>query len=178
MNKIKLYNKEFILYINHNKIQESVKNISNNIYNFYKNETPIFIGVLSGVIMFMSDLLKYYPGNCEVSFIKLNSYRGIRSSKKVVKDIKININIINRHVVILEDIIDTGNTLEVLLNIIKNKPLKSLKIVSLFFKPGVFKKKISIDIIGINLSNKFVIGYGLDYNGLGRNFRDLYQLKS
>lgn len=178
MNEIKLYDKKFIPYIENNKIQEIVKKLALTIYNAYKNKTPVFIGVLSGVVMFISDFLKYYPGKCEIGFIKLTSYHGFKSKKKILEQIKITTNINNRHVVILEDIIDTGNTLETLHNLIKNKTAKSLKIVSLFFKPDIFKKKLSIDLVGIHVSNKFVVGYGLDYNGLGRNYQDLYQLKS
>lgn len=176
MNQIQLYDKKFVLYYSYYEIQKIVKNLSLLVYNFFKkDDIPIFIGVLNGVIMFMSDFLKYYPGKCEVEFIKLTSYSGIKNTE-VIEKIKITNNIDNRHIVILEDIIETGNTLEFLYTF-KKKSFKSFKIISLFFKPNKFKKKLFIDLIGIHLSNEFVVGYGLDYNGLGRNYQNLYQLK-
>lgn len=178
MNKIRLYDKEFIPYITNEKIQQAVKKLAFAVHDLYKNEIPIFIGVLSGVIMFMSDFLKYYPGKCEIAFMKLASYQGIQSTHKITEQLIITIDIKNRHVVILEDIIDTGNTLEALYDLIKNKSAISVKVISLFFKPDMFQKNLSIDLVGIHLSNKFVVGYGLDYDGLGRNYQDLYQLKS
>lgn len=178
MKQIKLYNKKFILYYSHKEIQKVIKKLSLLVYNyFHKDDIPIFVGVLNGVIMFMSDFLKYYPGKCEIAFIKLTSYDGLYNTESVKDKLQITNNIHNRHVVVLEDIIETGNTLEFLYNYFKKNIVKSFKIISLFFKPNKFTKKLYIDLIGINLDNEFVVGYGLDYNGLGRNYENLYQLK-
>lgn len=178
MNEIKLYDKKFVPYITNEEIQQAVKKLSTSVFNIHENETPIFIGVLSGVIMFMSDFLKYYPGTCEVAFVKLISYQGTKSSEKIIEQVGITTDITNRHIVILEDIIDTGKTLLTLHKLIKNKFPKSIISISLFLKSNISKKDLFIDLIGIYLlSNKFVVGYGLDYNGLGRNYTDLYQLK-
>jgi hypoxanthine phosphoribosyltransferase len=177
LREIKLHDKTFIPYIAKEEIELTVKKIANTIYQEYQNETPVFVGILSGVIMFMADFLKFYPGNCEVAFIKLNSYKGTSSSGEVNLELDFTTDITNRHVVILEDIVDTGNTLEKLYKILKNKPAKSIKITTLFFKPDMFNKNLNIDLIGMHIPNKFVVGYGLDYDGIGRNYEDLYQLK-
>lgn len=178
MNQIQLYDKKFVIYYSYEDIQKSVQKLALLVYNFFqKNEIPIFVGVLNGVVMFMSDFLKYYPGKCEIAFLKLTSYCGLQSIKQVKTNIQISNNINHKHVVILEDIIETGTTLEFLYTHFKKKSFKSFKIVSLFFKPNKFKKNLLIDLVGIDLANQFVVGYGLDYNGLGRNYQNLYQLK-
>lgn len=177
MATVELHDKRFEKFIFHDEIQQSVQRLANTVFEIYKNETPIFVGILSGVVMFISDFLKKYPGNCEVAFLQVASYHGGTQSSGVVKlEIPLTTDIVNRHVVILEDIVDTGNTLEYLYKMLKQKPVKSLRVVSLFFKPGVYKKSLPIDLIGLSIPNEFVVGYGLDYNGLGRNLTDLYKL--
>jgi len=126
--------------------------------------------------MVLSDLLKQYRGMCEVSFIKLASYEGTQSTNHVKELIGLNENLEGRTVVIVEDIIDTGATIEELKAILKEHKVKHLKIATLFFKPDAFKKDIKIDYVGIRIPNKFIVGYGLDYDGLGRNLPDVYQL--
>jgi hypoxanthine phosphoribosyltransferase len=120
--------------------------------------------------------VKNYRGMCEVSFVKLASYEGTQSTNNVKQLIGINENLENRTVIIVEDIIDTGNTIEELKTIFKDKKVKHLKIATLFFKPEAYKKDIKIDYVGIRIPNKFIVGFGLDYNGLGRNLPDVYQL--
>jgi len=177
MKEIIVKNKTFIPFIADEEIQQAVRKIAISLHEEFKDEIPIFVGVLSGVVMFLSDFLKHYPGSCEVAFMKLNSYSGTESTGKVTSELDITAEITNRHIVILEDIVDTGNTLVKLHELLKNKPVKSLKVATLFFKPDVYKKDLPIDLIGIHIPNKFVLGYGLDYDGLGRNYQDLYQLK-
>jgi hypoxanthine phosphoribosyltransferase len=140
------------------------------------DEIPVFIGILNGSFMVLSDLMKHYRGMCEVSFLKLASYEGTQSSNTVKQLIGINENLEGRTVIIVEDIVDTGNTIEELKAIFKEKKVKHLKIATLFFKPEAYKKNIKIDYIGIRIPNKFIVGYGLDYDGLGRNLPDVYQL--
>ena len=127
--------------------------------------------------MVMADLMKYYRGMCEVSVVKMASYEGTQTTNKVQQLIGINQNLEGRTVVIVEDIIDTGNTIEELKVIFKEQKVKHLKIATLFFKPEAYKKDIKIDYIGIRIPNKFIVGYGLDYDGLGRNLPEIYQLK-
>lgn len=176
MSIIKLHDKYFNSYISENQIQEAVQSLVKQVQNDCKNETPIFIGILNGCFMFVADFVREYNGDCEVSFVKLASYQGTESTGKIKQLVGINENLEGRTVVILEDIIDTGNTLQEIYKIFENKKLKQLKIATLFFKPDVFKKSLPIDYIGISIPDKFIVGYGLDYDGIGRNFASIYQL--
>ena len=139
-------------------------------------EIPIFVGILNGSFMFAADFIRAYNANCEVSFVKLTSYLNDSSTGNVKQLGGINENLEGRTIVILEDIIDTGNTLEEIYTIFRDKKIKQLKIATLFFKPDVFRKSLPIDYIGLSVPDKFIVGYGLDYNGLGRNLADIYQL--
>lgn len=177
MKEIKIHDKVFVPYITFEEIQYAIKRIANTIYEEHKNDVPVFVGVLNGVVMFMSDFLKEYPGECEISFLKLKSYEGTSSTGEVKTEMDIPIDVTDRHVIILEDIVDTGNTLEHLYEILSKKHTKSIKIATLLFKPEAFKKDLNIDLIALTIPDKFVVGYGLDYDGLGRNLPDLYQIK-
>lgn len=178
MDEITIHGKTFIPYIAFEEIEHAIKRIANTIYAEHKNDVPVFIGVLNGVVMFMSDFLKQYPGECEISFLKMASYEGMTSSGEVKLHMDIPMDLTNRHVIILEDIIDTGNTLETLYKILKTKNTKSIKIATLLYKPDAYKKDLKIDLIALTIPDKFVVGYGLDYNGLGRNLPDIYQIKT
>lgn len=177
MKEIILHGKVFVPFIESKTIEKAVKRLALEIYDNYKNITPIFIGVLNGVIMFFSDILKNYPGKCEIGVIQLSSYNGIYPEKKVNIISNCSINIYNRDIVIFEDIIDTGNTVKKLYEIYCNESANSIKIATLFLKPEIFKAKLNIDFVGIQIPNKFIVGYGLDFNLLGRNYPDVYQLK-
>jgi adenylate kinase len=177
MSIIKLHDKHFKSYISAEKIQVAIQTLVDQVSEDLKNEdTPIFIGILNGSFMFVSDFVRKYKGNCEVSFVKLASYEGTKTTGKIKQLVGINENIEGRTVVILEDIIDTGNTLQEIYQIFEDKNVKQLKIATLFFKPDVFKKELPIDYIGISIPDKFIVGYGLDYNGIGRNLENIYQL--
>jgi hypoxanthine phosphoribosyltransferase len=126
--------------------------------------------------MVLSDLMKHYRGMCEVSFVKMASYEGTESTNEVKQLIGLNENLEGKTVVIVEDIVDTGNTIEELKAIFKEQKVKHLKIATLFLKPDVYKKDIKLDYVGIRIPNKFIVGFGLDYDGLGRNLKDIYQL--
>lgn len=176
MSIIKLHDKYFKSYISEDKIQEAIKTLVKQVYEDCKDETPIFLGILNGCFMFVADFVRQYNGDCEVSFVKLASYEGTNSTGKIKQLVGVNEDLEGRTVVILEDIIDTGNTLQEIYTIFKDKKLKELKIATLFFKPDVFKKELHINYIGISIPDKFIVGYGLDYDGIGRNFADIYQL--
>ncbi len=178
MSIIKLHDKYFKTYITAEKIAEAVHILVEQVSKDCKNDTPLFIGVLNGSFMFVADFIRQYKYNCEVSFVKLASYQGTNSTGKIKQLVGNNENLEGRTVIILEDIIDTGNTLEEIYKIFKDKNVKQLKIATLFFKPDVFKKELPIDYIGIPIPDKFIVGYGLDYNGIGRNLADIYQLTS
>lgn len=179
MNTIQLHDKYFKPFISDKEIDAIVsylvKEVSEDIP---EGEIPLFIGILNGSFLFASDFMRKYQGNCEISFVKLASYDGLNSTEVVNQLIGINEDLTNKTVIILEDIIDTGSTLQKIYEIFKDKNVKVLKIATLFFKPSVYKKELPIDYIGKNIEDKFIVGYGLDYDGLGRNLPSVYQLTS
>jgi len=173
---IHLHDKTFEPFISSDEIEFAIQNLAKQMDDDFFDEVPVFVGVLNGAFMVLSDLMKHYRGMCEVSFVKLASYDGTESTNEVKQLIGLNENLEGRTVVIVEDIVDTGNTVEELKAIFKDKKVKHLKIATLFFKPEAYQKDIKIDYVGIRIPNKFIVGYGLDYNGLGRNLPDVYQL--
>ena len=173
---IHLHDKTFEPFITAEEIDFAIANMAKQMDADFFDEIPLFIGVLNGSFMVLSDLMKHYRGMCEVSFVKMSSYSGTQSTNNVKELIGINEDLEGKTVVIVEDIIDTGNTIEALKAIFKEKKVKHLKIATLFFKQDAFKKDIKIDYIGIRIPDKFIVGFGLDYDGLGRNLSDVYQL--
>ncbi|MBI3133802.1 MAG: hypoxanthine phosphoribosyltransferase [Bacteroidetes bacterium] len=176
MATIQLHDKKFVPYISEKEIDEAIASIAERINRDFEGKKPVFMGVLNGSFMFVSDLMKKITIDCELSFVKLASYHGTESTGMVNALIGLNDELTDRHVVILEDIVDTGKTLEYLLEILKTHDTASLSVVTLLLKPDVFKKKYPLQYVGKNIPNKFVVGYGLDYNELGRNLREIYQL--
>ncbi|WP_298780138.1 adenylate kinase [uncultured Polaribacter sp.] len=177
MKIIKLQDLYFTPFISKDKISKIVKHLAEQVKaDLPKDEVPIFVGILNGCFLFAADFIREFNGNCEVSFVKLASYQGTSSSENVKQLLGINEDLTDRTVIILEDIIDTGTTLQEIYNIFRNKNVKQLKVVTLFFKPDVFRKELPIDYIGKSIEDKFIVGYGLDYNGLGRNYPAIYQL--
>ncbi len=158
------------------QIQSAVANLAERIAADYKTETPIFIGVLNGAFMFVADFLKHYQHPCEVSFVKLSSYQGLISTGIVETLLDPPENLDNRTVIILEDIIDTGRTLKELVHLFSDTNVKEFKIATLFYKSEIYNGEYSIDYVGIEIPDKFIVGYGLDYNELGRNLKEVYQL--
>jgi len=173
---IQLHDKQFVPFISSEEIDFALTNIARQMDDDFFDEIPVFVGVLNGAFMVMSDLMKKYRGMCEVSFVKMASYEGMQTTNEVKQLIGLTQNLEGRTVVIIEDIVDTGNTIEELKAIFKEKKVKHFKIATLFFKPEAYKKDIKIDYVGIRIPNKFIVGYGLDYDGLGRNLQDVYQL--
>jgi len=174
---IKLHDKYFEPFFNENEIQQAVGKIADEIAEDYKEETPIFVGVLNGAFMFVSDLLKAYPHPCEVTFVKLSSYSGLTSTGIVETLLDVSEDIEGRSIIILEDIIDTGRTLQQLVHLFSNTNVKEFKIASLFYKSEIYNGEYPIDYVGLEIPSKFIVGYGLDYNELGRNLKEVYQLK-
>ncbi len=175
--EIQIHDKYFVPFISAQEIDFAVAKMAAQVQSDFADETPVFVGVLNGSFMVVSDFLKHYKGNCEVSFLKLASYDGTTSTNEIKKLIGINQNLEGRTVVVIEDIVDTGATLEVLKTLFKNEKVKHFKIATLFLKPDAYHKNIKLDYVGIRIPNKFIVGYGLDYNGLGRNLTEVYQLK-
>ena len=179
MSIIKLHDLYFKTHISSFELDEIVESLVREVSeDIDEDEVPIFIGILNGSFLFASDFIRKYKGNCEISFVKLSSYKGISSTDIINELIGVNEELTGRTVIILEDIIDTGSTLQKIYEIFTSKNVKDLKIVTLLFKPEVYKKELPIDYIGKNIKDKFVVGYGLDYNGYGRNLPSIYQLTS
>ena len=173
---IQLHDKVFTPFISAQEIDFAISNMVKQIEDDFADETPVFVGVLNGAFMVVSDLLKKYTSPCEVSFIKMASYEGVVSTNEVKQLIGINQNLEGRTVIIIEDIVDTGNTIEELKELFKKQNVKHFKIATLFLKPDAYKKEIKLDYVGIRIPNKFIVGFGLDYDGLGRNLSEVYQL--
>jgi hypoxanthine phosphoribosyltransferase len=172
---ITLGGKSFSLYITEAQIQQAVEQIADKINADYKDKGPLLIPVLNGSFMFASDLVKQLTCSCEISFIKASSYQGTDSSGQLTSLIGINEDISGRDIIILEDIVDTGHTISNIIPAIKELQPASTRLATLLFKPKALKANISIDYIGIEIGNGFIVGYGLDYNGLGRNLKEIYQ---
>jgi hypoxanthine phosphoribosyltransferase len=170
--------KAFELFISAEEIQECVLKIAREIEQDYKQKEVLFIGVLNGSFMFAADLLKEVNISCEISFIKLASYDGSKSSGNVHELIGLVNDLKGKHVVVLEDIVDTGLTLNKIYAMIDYDKPASLSIATLLFKPDAFKGKKVPKYIGKEIPDHFVVGYGLDYDQFGRNTKDIYKLKA
>ena len=175
---IKLHEKKFDTYLSEQEIQGKVKNIADQLSRDYKDKRPLFIAILNGSFMFAADLFKYLSIDAEICFIKLASYRGMKSSGHVITAIGLDVDLFGRDVVILEDIVDTGKTLNEFLPKLDHQQPKTLKIAALLHKPEATQYPLQIDYLGFSIPNKFVVGYGLDYDGLGRNYKEIYQLSA
>jgi adenylate kinase len=175
---IKLHDKYFKPFISEQEIDDAITKMVDEVLEDIGDEIPVFIGILNGSFMFVSDFVKKYPKPCEVTFIKLASYEGVKSTEDIQRLIGLTQDLTGRTVVILEDIIDTGNTLEEVHRIFENENVKSLLIATLFYKPEAYKKDYKLHYVGIEIPNKFIVGYGLDYDGLGRDIPEVYQIKA
>jgi len=173
---IKVHDKEFIPYLSAAEIEQQVKRVASEINRDYEGKKPLFIAILNGAFIFAADLFKHITIEAEISFIKLASYKGIKTSGKVITAIGLDADLHRREVIIVEDIVDTGKTLFHFLPQLQHQHPTSLKIASLLHKPDALQHPLKIDYLGFNIPNKFVIGYGLDYDGLGRNIKEIYQL--
>jgi hypoxanthine phosphoribosyltransferase len=176
MANITVHDKVFIPYLPESLILEKVKELAVALKKDYAEKKPLFIAILNGSFMFASDLFKEIDFEAEICFIKLASYKGTKSSGQVVTAIGLDTDITNRHVIILEDIIDTGKTMNEFLPQLRNQQPLSLKVAVLLHKPDATVFPLTIDYCCFSIPNKFVLGYGLDFDGLGRNIRELYQL--
>lgn len=177
MSAITVHDKTFVPYLPETLILEKVKELANAIDRDYAGKKPLFIAILNGSFMFTSDLFKYLTIEAEICFIKLASYKGTKSSGQVITAIGLDTDIADRHVIILEDIIDTGKTMNEFLPQLRNQHPSSLKVAVLLHKPDATVYPVTIDYCCFSIPDKFVLGYGLDYDGLGRNIRELYQLE-
>ena len=176
MSTITVKDKIFSPFITADVLDKAVSKIAAAMESDLIGKDPLFLVVLNGAFVFASDLMKKLHFPCEISLIKLSSYSGLQSSNKVRELIGLNEDITGRTVVVLEDIIDTGVTLGELLEIVKSKNAADVKLAALLFKPNAFRKDYKIDYLGLEIPNDFIVGYGLDYDGFGRNYPDIYKI--
>ena len=174
--KIKVHDKDFIPYIGSAEIKQQISKLADQINADYKGKRPLFIAILNGAFMFASDLFKELSIEAEICFIKLASYKGTKSTGNVITSIGLDIPLTDRHVVIIEDIVDTGKTLNEFLPQLLIQQPASLKIAALLHKPEALKYPLAIDYLGFSVPDKFLLGYGLDYDGLGRNLGEIYKV--
>ncbi|MEZ2442142.1 hypoxanthine phosphoribosyltransferase [Chitinophaga sp. W3I9] len=176
MSLIKVHDKEFQPYIDEVALQQRVKEMAEQINKDLEGERPLFIAILNGSFMFAADVFKYLTIEAEISFIKLASYKGTKSTGNVVQAIGLDEDLFGRTVVILEDIVDTGRTMSQFLPQLEHQQPKKLLVAALLTKPDAMIHPIKIDYLGFSVPDKFLLGYGLDYDGLGRNLPAIYQL--
>ena len=173
---VQVKDKKFELYLSETEIQDQIKKIAIAINKDYVGRRPLFIAILNGSFMFASDLFKELTIDAEICFIKLASYKGTKSTGNVITSIGLDIPLTDRHVIIVEDIVDTGKTLDAFLPQLINQQPVTLKIASLLHKPEALQFQVTIDYLGFEVPNKFLLGYRLDYDGLGRNLKEIYKL--
>ena len=178
MELIKLHDKTFEPYVSAEELNQITERMASEVYQDLQESRPIFIAILNGSFMFAADFLRHYKGECEISFVKMASYKGTQSTGKVHQLIGLSTPVEGRDVVILEDIIDTGNTLEEIYRIFEDKKVNSFRVATLFFKPDAYKKDLKIDYVGKPIPNRFIVGYGLDFDEIARNLPQVYQLNT
>ena len=173
---VKVHDKSFDTFLSEETILNRIKELASEINRDYAGKKPFFIAILNGSFMFASDLFKQLNIDAELCFIKLASYKGMKSSGNVVTSIGLDEDLYDKDVVIVEDIVDTGKTLHNFLPRLLHQQPRSLKIATLLHKSAATQFHLTLDYIGFDIPDKFVVGYGLDYDGLGRNFKEIYQL--
>lgn len=174
---VTLKDKEFVPYLSAKEIDEAIVGVANRINNDFMGKEVLFIAILNGSFVFAADIMRKIDLKNQISFVKVASYEGISSTGTVKKIIGLMDSLTNRHVIILEDIIDTGNTLDKLLPTLVAEEPASISLCTLLFKPEAFKADFKIDYVAKEIPNKFIVGYGLDYDGYGRHLPDIYQIK-
>lgn len=174
METIRIKDKQFKTFITEEQILKEVARVGEEINRDLADANPFFVSVLNGSFMFTADLMKHVSVPCEISFVKLASYAGTSSTGKVKELVGLNDDITGRTIVIVEDIIDTGLTMERLIETLKARNPKEIRIATLLVKPDKLKVDLDINYIAMSIPNDFIVGYGLDYDGLGRNYRDIY----
>lgn len=173
---ITLHDKQFSPFIESEEIQRITDSVAAKINKDMEGKNPLFIVVLNGAFMFAADLLKRVTCNCEVSFIKLSSYSGTKTTNVVREIIGLDESVKGRTIILIEDIIDTGITMANAIGKFKHMGADDVRIATLVFKPNAFQKDYPIDYIGMNIPNDFIVGYGLDYDGIGRNLPCIYKI--
>lgn len=175
---MKIKDKDFELFISEEEIQKRCDELGGELSGYYKDHAPLFIPLLNGAFLFAADLIKRVTIPCEVSFVKTRSYEGTQSTGAVKSLIGLDVDVKGRNVVLVDDIVDTGLTMFTIMEEIRKMEPASMEIVSLLLKPEALQKPLDIRFVGFTIPNAFVAGYGLDYDGYGRNLKDIYRIKS
>lgn len=173
---VEVHDKQFKLFIAEDEIQKEVTRIADQMNGELADKDPIFLGILNGAFMFASDLYKQLTFPCQITFLKLASYSGTQSTGTVKQLIGINLDLKDRFVVVLEDIVDTGVTLETIIRQLSGFQPEAIRVATFLHKPDATIREVKLDYVGMEIPNDFILGYGLDYNGYGRNFKEIYQL--
>lgn len=178
--EIKLHDKVFVPFIPYEKVCAAIDAVAEKINNDYKDcsEPPVLLCILNGSIMFTGELMKRLDFDCELISMKVSSYEGTESTGKIRQVMGLTGSLKGKRVIIVEDIVDTGNTIDSLVSIARGEGASEVKICSMLLKPDVYKKTIPINYVAMSIPNRFIVGFGLDYNSLGRNYKDIYVLKS
>jgi len=173
---IQLHDKKFILFIPEQEIDQAIRTVAAQLNKDYQEDPPLILVTLNGAIVFAADLLKQIQFSSVLSCIKLSSYQGTQSTDNMKTLIGLNEDVNNKRVLIIEDIVDTGKTYQTLVELLADKGAREIRIATLTMKPDAYKLDLPVHYVGINIPDKFVVGRGLDYDGLGRNLNDIYQL--
>lgn len=172
---IQIHDLQFVPLITEEAIQDRVRALGQELTDRYRGKNPLFISILSGAFVFASDLIRAFDSHCEIGFVKLASYSGTRSSGDVQTVMGLDKDLKDRHLVVVEDIVDTGRTLHFFLDHLRAQSPASVSVVTFLRKPDAALFPVPVDQVGFDIEDKFVVGYGLDYDGLGRNLAGIWQ---
>lgn len=175
---IRILDKSFDVFIEEDELQAEIRSLAEQINKDFKGQEVLFIAVLNGAFMFAADLMKSISLECEISFVKMSSYKGVQSTGQVNELIGLNADLKGKKVILLEDIVDTGLTMDKILSLVESHEPSTVKICTLLYKPTAFKGKNEPHYVGFSIPDAFVVGYGLDYNERGRNLGSVYQIKN
>ncbi|MEO8588045.1 MAG: hypoxanthine phosphoribosyltransferase [Flavobacteriales bacterium] len=176
MTRVRLHDKEFELFIPEAEVNAAIDTLAGTLRAKYNGKRPLFIGVLNGAFFFAAELVKRLDIECEITFVKVASYKGTKSTGNVSELIGLNERIEGRHIVVLEDIVDTGHTIRHILDTLAEHHPASVSVAALLFKPDAYKQDIPIEYVAVRIPNAFVVGSGLDHDGLGRNLPGIYRI--
>jgi hypoxanthine phosphoribosyltransferase len=176
MDRIHILDKDFVISLPNETIQQKVKALAERINHDYQGKNPIMVCILNGAFMFAADLVRYLDFQPEITFARFSSYEGTETTGRVTEVMGITTSLAGRDVIIVEDIVDTGITMYNVLHLLENKGAASVKIACLLQKPEKLQVKLKVDYCAIEIPNDFIVGYGLDYDGFGRNYKDIYTL--
>ncbi|MCX6267728.1 MAG: hypoxanthine phosphoribosyltransferase [Bacteroidetes bacterium] len=176
MTKVQVRELTFEKFIGKEDIDVAVQKVADDINRDYDGKNPLLLAILNGAFIFASDLMRKITIPCEISFVKFASYSGTTTTENVKELIGIDEDFTGRHIIIVEDIVDTGITMDKLLGDVKGKNPADIKVACFCFKPDAFQKDFPIDYVGLKIPNDFIVGYGLDYDGYGRNLPDIYKI--